>query len=53
MRNTVCKDCNERNLGCHIMCNKYKQFKKDLEEYNKQHRKNMIYISYIGSKIHK
>ena len=32
----VCKDCSNRNPGCHSICQDYISFKKDLEEYNKK-----------------
>lgn len=33
-----CKDCEERYLGCHGKCNKYKAFKESNEERNKHLR---------------
>ena len=38
-RNSVhspCKDCSDRHIGCHAECDKYKAFKKAL---NNEHRK--------------
>lgn len=26
-----CKDCQDRQVGCHGKCNKYKKYKKELE----------------------
>lgn len=31
--NSPCKNCKERFVGCHSNCEKYNQFRKDLEEY--------------------
>lgn len=30
-----CQGCPNRVLGCHDTCEKYKSFRKDLDEYNK------------------
>lgn len=31
-----CKDCDERYLGCHDRCEKYKEFSDKVLEWNKQ-----------------
>lgn len=39
--NTVsspCKDCVDREVGCHSTCARYIKFQKDKEEYNKKVR---------------
>ena len=37
---TVCKDCTDRHVGCHVTCEKYKEQKAkwdaELDEINKQ-----------------
>lgn len=32
MNKNSCKDCNERKVGCHSNCEKYKEFYKKNEE---------------------
>lgn len=31
---TPCRDCKERVLGCHATCQKYIDWKKEVDEYN-------------------
>lgn len=34
-----CKDCPDHAMGCHSKCDKYAEFKKQVEEYNETVRK--------------
>ena len=36
-----CKNCEDRHVGCHAECEKYKQFKKDAEEAKRAAIKKM------------
>lgn len=40
--NAPCKDCPDRVLGCHAICEKYIIFKEKLNEYNQQQRYESI-----------
>lgn len=33
-----CKDCTEREVGCHGRCERYKAWRKDLDEKNRRER---------------
>lgn len=41
----TCKDCKDRNIGCHITCERYYEFKKEKERINQLKRKNNDLIS--------
>lgn len=43
-----CKNCNNRQIGCHIVCEQYKAFKKERQALNTKIRRNNEY-SFIGS----
>lgn len=32
---TPCRECDDRQVGCHINCEKYKEFKDELEKISK------------------
>lgn len=34
----ACKNCNDRKVGCHATCEKYKKFKEKTSEMNKKIR---------------
>jgi hypothetical protein len=46
MSKAPCKDCKERELGCHAKCEKYIDFKQEREQENKVEReyKEKIFI---------
>lgn len=33
--NAPCKDCSDRQVGCHSACEKYLDFRKEVDEINK------------------
>ena len=33
MINSPCKDCTDREIGCHSICENYKYFRRKLDEY--------------------
>ena len=35
-----CKDCKDRELGCHDWCQLYREFRKELDQYNEVVKKN-------------
>lgn len=35
-----CKDCEEREMKCHVNCDKYKQYQKEMQS-RKQHQKDV------------
>lgn len=35
-----CLDCKDRHVGCHSKCEKYKAFRKALDEYREQVRED-------------
>lgn len=37
-----CLNCNERTVGCHSTCSKYKEFRKFKDEENEKIRKEKI-----------
>lgn len=37
-----CKDCPDREVGCHSKCERYTSFRKELDEYNKAEAEDMI-----------
>ena len=39
-----CKDCAERQIGCHSTCKKYVDFRKRLDEKNKLEREKRLEI---------
>ena len=45
--NNKCLDCTKRHVGCHSTCEDYLKFRKELDELNKQKRKerDMEYAS--------
>lgn len=44
-----CKDCEERELRCHSQCERYKRYKVELRDYEKQRRENVWdeYADYV------
>lgn len=38
MPNSSCMGCTERHEGCHSECEKYKAFRKELDEQNERRR---------------
>lgn len=44
-----CKDCEERELRCHSQCERYKRYKVELRDYEKQRRENVWdeYTDYV------
>lgn len=38
-----CKNCNDRELGCHSKCKKYEQEKRELEQEKEMMRKDSLY----------
>ena len=38
MLNSCCKGCTERHEGCHSKCEKYRSFRKELDEKNERKR---------------
>ena len=34
MKNTYCLNCEQRHVGCHSNCEKYKEFRKKLDDIN-------------------
>ena len=53
---SCCKGCADRNVGCHSVCERYKQqteeWNKAKEEYRKN-KTNVIYISDFNSYVGK
>lgn len=31
-----CKDCNDRVVGCHSNCQRYKEYRKDMDDFNQK-----------------
>lgn len=42
------KHCPDRAVGCHISCERYKEYRNYLDEKNEQIRKENILIGYEG-----
>ena len=42
-----CKDCPEREIGCHERCEKYQTFRKDRREFNSQMQAISNYDAYL------
>lgn len=42
MRNSPCKNCSDRVVGCHDTCDKYKQFKQEVTQYREAKEKQRI-----------
>lgn len=40
MKNSTCKDCNERYLGCHDSCEKYQAYKEQCRSVNNKERED-------------
>lgn len=36
MNNNGCKDCTDRQIGCHSTCERYKAFREQLDKINEQ-----------------
>lgn len=53
----VCKDCQDRHMGCHVDCEKYKAERERLDKEKKQireaKRKQNLYINYKRNKYRK
>lgn len=45
-----CKDCEDREVGCHAGCEKYLAYKKEREKLNKINAKTEIFLSYKKEK---
>lgn len=45
-----CKFCDNRYLGCHKECEKYKDFQKKNEEQREGYSNSLIYEKYISHK---
>ena len=41
--NSPCYNCPDRYVGCHGKCDKYKQFKIKLEEFNEKQKNARFY----------
>lgn len=41
--NVPCHGCEDRELGCHSKCDKYKKFKKYMDDVHKKERDKDIY----------
>lgn len=52
-----CKDCKERYSGCHSACEKYKEYRKEIDRKNANRAKcikeNAPFIDAIGKSITK
>ena len=48
-----CKDCENRELGCHSNCEKYLEFRKVIDHKNKEYRKNKEIYEYALASITK
>ena len=52
MANTPCKDCSDRQIGCHGICERYKSWNADHIEQNRKIRtereKDNLYRSYVA-----
>lgn len=46
-----CKDCTDRILGCHTICEKYKHYKEEYKEKTKELAKLKEYYDYKVSNI--
>lgn len=38
----ACKNCNDRKLGCHATCEKYKEYKTKTDEMNRKIRNEKV-----------
>jgi hypothetical protein len=38
MRNSCCRECTDRKIGCHSKCERYKQFREEIELIHKNKR---------------
>lgn len=45
--NAPCKDCEDRHLGCHSMCNKYILFDTERKQILLEERKRTLFNSII------
>ena len=45
-----CKDCKEREVGCHIRCEKYQQYVADNETYHRELNANKSKSKCFGYK---
>ena len=52
MKSSPCKDCPDRNIGCHSVCEKYLSWSKKHEEEKEVIRKakaeELMYLSHVG-----
>lgn len=52
---TPCKDCNDRCVGCHSNCDRYKEFREVVDKRNNQKReyrkKQDVLIGYTRESI--
>lgn len=53
MLKAPCKGCEERQVGCHSKCTKYKQFKQEVDKmrkYEEEKQKQLVYSLYTQKK---
>lgn len=50
MFKSPCKDCTERQLGCHSSCAAYKDFTEKKKKEREEMRKDSIYWGYMEDK---
>ena len=48
-----CKDCEDRKVGCHCVCDKYLKYKADVDDYYKSIKSDKEYVAYTTDKIAK
>ena len=44
MKLTPCKDCKDRKVGCHAVCQKYISWQNERKELQKKQQKENVYI---------
>lgn len=47
-----CKDCEDRQVGCHAKCEKYRLYKQELDGLKKSDKQD-VYLSYMVNAIYK
>ena len=54
---TCCKDCAERTIGCHGACERYENYRKEVDAYNamvrQKHVAELDYTDYKYNRINK
>ena len=53
MKTAPCRNCEDRELGCHSHCIAYKQFSAELEKAREKKAKDSIGIDHIVGKIYR